>query len=153
MLVNILSILIFLAELVYQQDFEQTTSHVNNCKYHYNTSLKKNIYTTFDEKPEFPGGQSSYQRFLIRHASLPNSIIDSLDNTTPITVILTIDSTGLIIKSNIHPNDASRQLSPLEKEALRLVGQMPKWTPGKCHGRPVTVEYIFPMWSCLKLEE
>ena len=39
-----------------------------------------------------------------------------------------------------------RSLDPmLDKEAVRLVKSMPKWTPGKLNGSPVRVKYILPL--------
>lgn len=34
------------------------------CLYYYNRSLKKNVYTTWEIEPEFPGGAAAYVRFL-----------------------------------------------------------------------------------------
>ena len=33
----------------------------------------------------------------------------------------------------------------LEKEALRVVRSMPKWTPGKQHGKAVSVYFTLPI--------
>ena len=45
-----------------------------------------------------------------------------------------------------------RSLDPmLDKEAVRLVKSMPKWTPGKLNGSPVRVKYILPI--SFRLEE
>ena len=33
----------------------------------------------------------------------------------------------------------------LDKEALRVIGTMPKWTPGKQRGKPVRVKYTVPI--------
>lgn len=41
-----------------------------------------------------------------------------------------------VIKS-VHPS--------LDKEALRVVNSMPRWTPGKQKGKPVSVTYTVPL--------
>jgi protein TonB len=33
----------------------------------------------------------------------------------------------------------------LSKEAVRVVGTMPKWKPGKQRGKPVRVKYVLPV--------
>jgi protein TonB len=33
----------------------------------------------------------------------------------------------------------------LDKEALRVVMSSPKWTPGKQRGKPVKVQFTFPI--------
>lgn len=35
--------------------------------------------------------------------------------------------------------------SSLDKEAVRVVKSMPKWTPGKQRGKPVRVAYTLPI--------
>jgi TonB family protein len=44
----------------------------------------------------------------------------------------------------INPK-ALRSAGPnLDQEALRIIGLMPTWTPGKQNGRPVNVKYMLP---------
>ena len=39
-----------------------------------------------------------------------------------------------------------RRVDPaLDKEAKRVVQSSPKWTPGKQRGRPVKVQFTFPI--------
>jgi periplasmic protein TonB len=33
----------------------------------------------------------------------------------------------------------------IDKEALRVIGVMPRWQPGKQNGKPVNVRYMLPI--------
>ncbi|MEG1905769.1 MAG: energy transducer TonB, partial [Bacteroidales bacterium] len=60
---------------------------------------------------------------------------------------------GRVIVSFVIERDGSvadavvvRGVDPsLDKEALRVVKSMPKWTPGKQRGKPVRVKYTLPV--------
>ncbi|MBC8153950.1 MAG: TonB family protein [Bacteroidetes bacterium] len=40
-----------------------------------------------------------------------------------------------------------------DEEAVRVVSQMPKWTPAKQYGKPVSVEYVLPIQFALEKQE
>ena len=49
-------------------------------------------------------------------------------------------------KGNIVNPLVVRSVDPLlDREAIRLVKSMPKWTPGKQNGKPVSVVYFVPV--------
>ena len=60
---------------------------------------------------------------------------------------------GLVIVSFVVEKDGSisgakvkRSVDPsLDKEALRIIRSMPRWTPGKQGGKPVRVKYTVPV--------
>jgi protein TonB len=43
----------------------------------------------------------------------------------------------VVIKKGVNPS--------LDKEALRIVMSSPKWEPGKQRGKPVKVQFTFPI--------
>ena len=60
---------------------------------------------------------------------------------------------GLVTVSFVVEKDGSisgakviRSVDPsLDKEALRIIRSMPRWTPGKQDGKPVRVKYTIPV--------
>jgi TonB family protein len=58
-------------------------------------------------------------------------VIDTEGNVTDQTVL-----------TSVHPL--------LDAEALRVVGSMPKWTPGEMHNRPVKVYFTLPITFALE---
>ncbi len=60
---------------------------------------------------------------------------------------------GLVNVSFVVEKDGSisgakvtRGVDPsLDKEALRIIRSMPRWTPGKQDGKPVRVKYTIPV--------
>jgi protein TonB len=56
-------------------------------------------------------------------------------------VTFIVDSSGNVTKATI----ARGIDSALDKEALRVINSLPKWTPGKQRGKPVSVSYTVPI--------
>ena len=56
--------------------------------------------------------------------------------TTPLYVVDGMPIVGEVLRG-VDPS--------LDKEALRVIGTMPKWTPGKQRGKPVRVKYTVPI--------
>ena len=48
------------------------------CLNYYNRSLKKNIYTTWEVEPEFPGGAAAYLRFLNKNLWIAEDTVDDV---------------------------------------------------------------------------
>ena len=78
--------------------------------------------------PEFPGGITALVQFLSKNLKYP-------------TVCKEQKIQGSI--SNIR---VTKSVDPyLDKEAVRVVKSMPRWTPGTQDGKPVSVEYTLPI--------
>lgn len=93
-------------------------------------------YQVVEEMPEFPGGMSALLDFIQSH--LQHSKADSQKR---VIVQFIIDEEGNIVKPIIL-----RKINPeLDKEALRILGLMPKWKPGKQNGKTEKVRYTLPI--------
>lgn len=102
---------------------------------------KDKIYETCDIMPEFPGGQGALLQFLAKSIKYPvDAQKEKKDGRVSITFV--IEKDGSITDAKI-----ARPLFPsLDKEALRVVNAMPKWTPGKMNdGTIVRVQYTVPI--------
>ena len=64
-----------------------------------------------------------------------------VEEETRVVVSFTIEKDGTVANAKVIKN-ASEELG---REALRLVGKMPKWMPGKQNGNAVTTKYTMPI--------
>ncbi len=108
--------------------------------------LKKNVngdtskFRFVEELPEFPGGDGNLISFLSRNLSYPQN---ERDNGIQGKVILKflVTETG-----NIESITVLKSASPgLDREAVRVMSLSPKWRPGFDKGKPIRVQYLFPI--------
>ena len=105
------------------------------------TEEKTYTLSMVEEKPHFPGGgESAMFTWISTHVRYPASAVED-GAQGKVVVQFTIDTDGSIknaeVVRSLHPD--------LDKEALRVVKTMPKWTPGKNNGTPVKVIYRLPI--------
>lgn len=98
------------------------------------------VYDVVDEMPSFPGGQNCLMTFIAQNMVYP---VKAQENGVQGRVIISfvVETDGSIIDVKV-----ARSVDPyLDREAMRVVKAMPKWTPGKKDGKPVRVKYTVPM--------
>ena len=101
---------------------------------------EQQIFQVVEEMPEFPGGMSECMKFLGKNIKYPTI---SQENGVQGRVIVqfVVNRDGSIVDAVV-----ARGVDPyLDKEALRVVGLMPKWKPGKQRGKEVRVKYTLPV--------
>ena len=90
--------------------------------------------------PAYPGGQKALNAFLAKSIKYP-SISQEIGAQGRVIVQFVVDTDGSIsnaqVVRGIEPN--------LDKEALRVINAMPKWTPGRQAGKTVRVKYTVPV--------
>ena len=93
-----------------------------------------------DEQPaSFPGGQEALLAFLDQSVRYPEGYESCAQGR--VVVRFTIDVDGSIVDPKVI-----RSLDPpLDKEALRVVGLMPKWIPAKEKGKSKKSIYNLPI--------
>ena len=98
------------------------------------------VYDLVDEMPSFPGGPAGLMKWLSSHVQYPAIAIDICIQGTVI-VSFIVEPDGSVSNAKLV-----RSVDPcIDQEALRLVGQMPKWNPGKRAGIPVRVRCCLPI--------
>lgn len=123
---------------------EATTS--NNAAAESQATKADAIHEVVDEPPSFPGGDAARIAFLSNNLRYPAVAMEQGIQGRVVTQFV-VDKDGSITDVKVV-----RSLDPmLDKEAVRLVKSMPKWTPGKLNGSPVRVKYILPL--SFRLEE
>ena len=99
-----------------------------------------------DQKvPEFPGGENALMHYLGTTITYPG---DSKDNGIQGTVVLTfiVTSYGEVTDIRIIKSVAK----DIDKESLRVVNSMSRWTPGTQNDIPVNVQYNLPVSFVLR---
>lgn len=98
------------------------------------------VFFIVEEMPEFPGGEAALRAFIAKSINYP-VIAQENGIQGKVYVTFVVDKDGGISEAKI-----ARGVDPsLDKEALRVVNQLPKWKPGKQRGKPVRVSYTVPI--------
>jgi len=98
------------------------------------------IFTVVEEMPQFPGGDAEMLKFVSRNIRYP---VIAQENGIQGRVVctFTVNQDGSVVDAEVV-----RGIDPsLDKEALRVIGTMPKWKPGKQRGKAVRVRYTLPV--------
>lgn len=103
-------------------------------------SLDDPIFYIVEEMPEFPGGEAALRHEIANNIKYPfEAMKDSIQGKVYVTFIVSKD--GLVkyprIVRGVHPL--------LDKEALRVVGELSQWVPGRQRGKDVNVSYTVPI--------
>jgi TonB family protein len=97
-------------------------------------------YQTVDEMPVFPGGDQALMKYIADSIRYPN---EAKAKGIQGKVIA-----RFMVKADGSVSDVSivEGADPfLDKEALRVVQMLPKFTPGKLKGKTVPVWYMIPI--------
>lgn len=79
-------------------------------------------------------------RFIGEHVIYPKEAMDA-DEEGRVVVKFVIDAEGKVTDPVVM-----RGVSPsLDAEALRVVGEMPRWEPGRANGEAVSTQYVLPV--------
>lgn len=82
------------------------------------------------ELPEYPGGMVEFMKWLTKNLKYPAAALhDKIQGKVMVSFIVNTD--GSI--SDIKVVEKTHKL--LEREAIRVVSSMPKWKPGRDHGK------------------
>ena len=103
---------------------------------------KKNnmVFDVVEVMPQFPGGQIAMLKYIMENIKYPKQIMEE-GIQGRVTVSFIVEKDGRV--SNVRLLRSVQ--SALDKEAIRVVKSMPKWTPGKQNGKPVRVRFNLPV--------
>lgn len=98
------------------------------------------IYEVAEEMPQFPGGMGKLMEYISKNMQYPAEA-QKQKVEGRVVVQMVVDAEGNVTNPRILQG-----VNPLlDKEALRLMKDMPKWTPGKQNGEAVAVKYTLPV--------
>ena len=98
------------------------------------------VFHSVEQMPQFPGGDAALMKFLASHINYPPM---AAENNVQGKVILQFvvgkdGRVGEVLVARSVDKD-------LDKEAMRVVKSLPKFSPGRQNGRPVSVWYTLPV--------
>lgn len=98
------------------------------------------VFDSVEVDPVFPGGQVALMKYVAEHIKYP-AIAQENGIQGRVTVQFVVTKTGSIGQVRVV-----RGKDPeLDKEAVRVVKTLPKFTPGKMNGHAVNVWYTLPI--------
>lgn len=110
------------------------------CYAEFDSLLNKQVYTSVDRLPSYPGGQPAMLTFI--HHNYKYDV--SFPRRKRVIVKLIVDTDGSLLKCAIL--NSKKPYSPIENEALRIINLMPKWVPGECNNK------VVPAWTFVPID-
>ena len=102
--------------------------------------VQQKIFDVVEQQPSFPGGNGALMQWLGQNIHYP-AVAEENGIQGRVVVSFVVEPDGSI--SNVQ---VVRGVDPsLDKEAVRVCKQMPKWNPGKQNGQAVRVKYNLPV--------
>lgn len=98
------------------------------------------VFMIVEQMPEYPGGMSELMKYIARNIKYP---ADALREKTQGRVIV-----QFIVGTDGYTSDfkVMKSVSPsLDAEAIRVLANMPRWTPGMQRGEAVPVKFTVPV--------
>lgn len=98
------------------------------------------IFTVVEDQPRFPGGEEARVQYMVENLRYPEEARDDgIQGTVFVTFVVEEDGniTGVSVLRGIGGG--------CDEEAIRVVKNMPTWTPGRQRGQNVRVQYNMPI--------
>jgi periplasmic protein TonB len=98
------------------------------------------MYYEVEEMPQFPGGLAGLQLYISRNTLYPEEAMRRRISGTVI-VRFCIEADGSVSKIAL-----SKAINPiLDSVSVQAIRKMPRWRPGKQHGKSIKVWYTIPI--------
>ena len=98
------------------------------------------VFQSVEQMPQFPGGEIALMKFLQSHINYPPMASEN-GVQGRVVVQFVVDKTGRVGEVKIVRSVDK----DLDKEAARVCASLPKFTPGRQNGQPVSVWYTLPV--------
>jgi TonB family protein len=98
------------------------------------------VFVVVEEMPQFPGGEGAMISWIAGQIVYPaEAVKDKISGRVVVKFVVTAGGKVKNVKviRSVHPL--------LDKEAVRVIGMMPDWKPGRQLGKPVDVYYNVPV--------
>lgn len=93
-----------------------------------------------EQLPEFPGGMGAFVQWLTSNLKYPQSAkTQKVEGRVVVTFIINKDGSiaSAKVSKSVHPL--------LDREAMRVIGMMPKWKPGLQNDKPCRTMFAIPI--------
>lgn len=103
--------------------------------------VEEEVFFIVEDMPKFQGGgQDDFRKYIQSNLRYPEIAAEN-GISGRVFVQFAVNAKGEVVDVVVI-----RGVDPaLDKEAVRVVKSSPKWTPGKQRGRPVKVQFTFPI--------
>lgn len=130
--------------VMFNLDSQKDGTNANTLSVQFNPKEVKpdenGVYPVAEEMPEFPGGMNELFKYLSQNLQYPTEA-QKQKIQGRVVIQMVIDADGNVTNPRIL-----RSENPLlDKEALRLANEMPKWISGKQNGKAIAVKYTIPI--------
>ena len=98
------------------------------------------VFDVVEQQPQYPGGMGALNQWLGSNIKYPAMAAENgIEGRVIVQFVVERDGSvsGVHVVRGVDPS--------LDKEATRVVAQMPKWIPGKQNGSAVRVKYTVPV--------
>ena len=102
--------------------------------------VKEEVFRSVEQMPQFPGGEAALMKYLQSHINYPPMAAEN-NVQGRVVVQFVVDKTGRVGEVKIVRSVDK----DLDKEAARVCASLPKFTPGRQNGQPVSVWYTLPV--------
>lgn len=97
-------------------------------------------FMVVEKMPEFPGGTAALMEYLRKNIKYP-AVCRENNIQGRVLIQFIVNKDGSIVDPEVV-----KSVNPyLDKEALRVISAMPKWTPGEQRNKPVRVKFTVPV--------
>lgn len=107
----------------------------------YTDAAGRLVYNMAEIKPEFSGGDDELNKYLRNNIKYP-AAAKRAKNEGRVIVQFVVAEDGSIVDTEVVKAVEDESLNT---EALRVIEEMPNWTPGQQGGKPVNVKYTLPI--------
>ena len=104
------------------------------------TPEDREIYTAVEHIPEYPGGMEALMQYLMNNIRYPESAMKANEQGRVI-INFVVNKDGSVSDPEILKGVSDA----LDKEAVRVVESLPKWSPGTVNGKPVDCYFTLPV--------
>lgn len=98
------------------------------------------VHEKVEVMPEFPGGKKELFNYMIGQIKYPDDAQkEGVEGKVMVKFVVDIDGSIVDVKAknSVYPS--------MDKQAMEVVSNMPKWTPGMQDGKAVKVEMVLPI--------
>ena len=125
---------LFLALGVQAQSVENVNSSVAG-------EEKATVYDQVEVVPEYPGGMAAMMKYMRENIKYPSAALAEKAQGKAF-VRFIVEKSGAVSNAEIIRSSGNIDL---DKEALRVINNMPNWRPGMQLGEPVRVFFVLPV--------
>jgi TonB family protein len=103
---------------------------------------KDGIYSGVEVMPVYAGGQNGLSSYINDHIEYDAAATDN-STTGTVRVSFVVDEHGKV--SDAHAVGDQKPAYDLSNQAVKVISNMPAWTPGKVHGKNVKTRVELPI--------